>query len=155
MDQIKLVQFDKSGARSWRSIVLCALLDYDVDGLTQERCNSIAKALELHLSCTNPLMCWEANMPVLGDYPVIPVTWETDCDKRKFGTAIHGISYQPDMEITDRTAAKWKDLWGHDHMNCCAVPLQHCQIFPKSSQHEGEIWGVCYNSTIWFIFWHC
>ena len=25
-----------------------------IDGLVQERCNSIAKALELHLSCTNP-----------------------------------------------------------------------------------------------------
>ena len=28
-----------------------------VDGLVQERCNSIANALELHLSCTKPLMC--------------------------------------------------------------------------------------------------
>ena len=27
-----------------------------IDGLVQERCNSIANALELHLSCTNPLM---------------------------------------------------------------------------------------------------
>ena len=26
----------------------------DIDGLVQERRNSIAKALELHLSCTNP-----------------------------------------------------------------------------------------------------
>ena len=29
-----------------------------VDGLVQERRNSIANALELHLSCTNPWMCW-------------------------------------------------------------------------------------------------
>ena len=29
-----------------------------VGGLMQERCNSIANALELHLSCTNPFMCW-------------------------------------------------------------------------------------------------
>ena len=27
-----------------------------IDGLVQERCNSIANALELHLSCTNPLI---------------------------------------------------------------------------------------------------
>ena len=27
---------------------------FHIDGLVQERCNSIAKALELHLSCTNP-----------------------------------------------------------------------------------------------------
>ena len=38
-------------------------MDFDVflhvDGLMQERCNSIAKALELYLSCTNPsLSCW-------------------------------------------------------------------------------------------------
>ena len=29
-------------------------LGYYFDGLAQERCNSIANALELHLSCTNP-----------------------------------------------------------------------------------------------------
>ena len=28
-----------------------------IDGLVQERCNSIANALELHLSCTNPSIC--------------------------------------------------------------------------------------------------
>ena len=28
-----------------------------IDGLVQEICNSIANALELHLSCTNPLIC--------------------------------------------------------------------------------------------------
>ena len=28
-----------------------------IDGLVQERCNSIANALELSLSCTNPLIC--------------------------------------------------------------------------------------------------
>ena len=28
-----------------------------LDGLIQERCNSIANALELHLSCTNPSIC--------------------------------------------------------------------------------------------------
>ena len=32
-----------------------------VDGLVQERCNSIAKALELHLSCTNPSI-WSSMM---------------------------------------------------------------------------------------------
>ena len=28
-----------------------------IDGLVQERRNSIANALELRLSCTNPLIC--------------------------------------------------------------------------------------------------
>ena len=28
--------------------------NFDIDGLVQERCNSIANALELRLSCTNP-----------------------------------------------------------------------------------------------------
>ena len=36
-----------------------------IDGLVQERCNSIANALELHLSCTKPL--------ILGPGPII--TW--------------------------------------------------------------------------------
>ena len=30
-----------------------------IDGLVQERRNSIANALELHLSCTKPLICIE------------------------------------------------------------------------------------------------
>ena len=29
---------------------------HDMDGLVQEKHNSIANALELHLSCTNPLI---------------------------------------------------------------------------------------------------
>ena len=33
------------------------MVQYDIDGLVQERCNSIANALELHVSCTNPLIC--------------------------------------------------------------------------------------------------
>ena len=31
---------------------------YNIDRLLQERRNSIANALELHLSCTNPLIWW-------------------------------------------------------------------------------------------------
>ena len=31
-----------------------------IAGLVQERCNSIANALELHLSCTNPAICAQA-----------------------------------------------------------------------------------------------
>ena len=31
----------------------------DIDGLVQERCNSIVNALELHLSCTNPSICYQ------------------------------------------------------------------------------------------------
>ena len=31
--------------------------NYDIDGLKQERRISIANALELHLSCTNPSIC--------------------------------------------------------------------------------------------------
>ena len=33
------------------------IIQHDMDRLMQERCNSIATALELHLSCTNPLIC--------------------------------------------------------------------------------------------------
>ena len=37
----------------WKDV--CENYILKIDGLVQERCNSIAKALELHLSCTNPL----------------------------------------------------------------------------------------------------
>ena len=42
-----------SGHRAW-----CAFYIYHVDELLHERCNSSALAMELHLSCTNPLMWW-------------------------------------------------------------------------------------------------
>ena len=32
--------------------------EHHIDGLVQERRNSIANALELRLSCTNPSICW-------------------------------------------------------------------------------------------------
>ena len=45
-------------------MVSCACLHYmilldtgHIDGLMQERCNSIANTLEVHLSCTNPSIC--------------------------------------------------------------------------------------------------
>ena len=31
-----------------------------LDRLVQERCNSSKLAMELHLSCTNPSICWKA-----------------------------------------------------------------------------------------------
>ena len=37
---------------------------FNMDGLVQERCNSIANALELHLSCTNPSI-WFINTIIL------------------------------------------------------------------------------------------
>ena len=39
---------------------MCYAISWHIDGLMQERCNSSALALELHLSCTNPstsVMC--------------------------------------------------------------------------------------------------
>ena len=47
---------------------------YDFDGLVQERHNSIANALELHLSCTNPsfLAC-----KCRADSRFVPGQWET------------------------------------------------------------------------------
>ena len=41
---------------------------HQIDGLVQERCNSIANAMELHLSCTNPLKYW--NNTLLMQYTV-------------------------------------------------------------------------------------
>ena len=37
------------------AMVVTLMGGHQIDGLVQERCNSIANALELRLSCTNPL----------------------------------------------------------------------------------------------------
>ena len=34
------------------------IIHLHIDGLVQEKCNAIAKPLELHLSCTNPSIYW-------------------------------------------------------------------------------------------------
>ena len=64
-----------------------------IDGLMQEICNSIANALELHLSCTNPskyLWCilgnffsivfasWEGTLALLQTCPNLLVPWPKD-----------------------------------------------------------------------------
>ena len=38
-------------------IIFLVFMVHDVDGLMQEWHNSIANAMELRLSCTNPSMC--------------------------------------------------------------------------------------------------
>ena len=47
---------DLHRAETYPQIVRRWVFIKHLDGLVQERCNSIAKALELHLSCTNPLI---------------------------------------------------------------------------------------------------
>ena len=41
----------------WIKEILQIIEGLCIDGLMQERCNSITNALELHLSCTNPSVC--------------------------------------------------------------------------------------------------
>ena len=48
----------------------CYLWDhYHLDGLVQERCNSIANALELRLSCTNPPIYAQRKIKLTSDHP--------------------------------------------------------------------------------------
>ena len=42
--------------------MMTLLTEENIDGSVQERCNSIANALELHFSCTNPSICHQASM---------------------------------------------------------------------------------------------
>ena len=43
-------------------VIWIGIYGYHIDGLVQERCNSIANALELQLSCTN------SSISICGDY---------------------------------------------------------------------------------------
>ena len=47
-----------------RESSLLIAFKYDINGLVQERRNSIANTLELRLSCTNPSICGEANYQI-------------------------------------------------------------------------------------------
>ena len=46
---------------AWQTANFSAHLFIYIDGLMQERRNSIAKALELRLSCINPSIWWQWN----------------------------------------------------------------------------------------------
>ena len=46
-----------------------------IDGLVQERRNSIANARELRLSCTNPSICWNVFFPPTGPFRIQCHTW--------------------------------------------------------------------------------
>ena len=73
---------------------MACLTDAYIDGLMQERCNSIANALELRLSCTNPSIC--VTQPQCVKYlPVSP--GECVCDNGITGPTcdIEGDSLQP------------------------------------------------------------
>ena len=48
----------------------------DIDGFMQERLNSIANALELHLSCTNPSICAEKEWQLYVPYIDWKRTWK-------------------------------------------------------------------------------
>ena len=50
-----------------RSILLQGKTSH-FDGLVQERCNSSALALELHLFCTNPLICKQHSVKIQSKY---------------------------------------------------------------------------------------
>ena len=61
---------------SWFQIIV--VTQYHIDYLVQERCNSIANALELHLSYTTPLICgfvmsvyWDVSVICLWSYTAL------------------------------------------------------------------------------------
>ena len=57
-------------------VLLSAKLWYlHLDGLVQERCNSIANALELRLSCTNPSICNVLDIKQSGTYHWCEAIW--------------------------------------------------------------------------------
>ena len=51
-------------------------LDEYIDGLVQERHNTIANALELRLSCTNPSMC-QTNKLIVAEWRIYVSVRET------------------------------------------------------------------------------
>ena len=56
---------------------------YQIDGLVQERCNSIANALELHLSCNNPSKC-KYRMYVWSDHWIRQIAFHNKENKHDF-----------------------------------------------------------------------
>ena len=69
--------------RSYGCLIFKWVADFTLDGLWQEIRNSIANALELHLSCTNPLICLVRRIGASA-ITAQPNQWQwTDCRKMK------------------------------------------------------------------------
>ena len=147
---------------------ICGILH--INGLVQERCNSIANALELHLSCTNPSICshiWAAKwstLKCLHDAPPVTqklimwgkdegkliksmmVNWNfliwlmTGCDM-----LLMQIILYFDRLVQERcnSIALAMELWGPDWYHV----LPHAKAFPHMpSLAEG-------NHRIYWLWW--
>ena len=62
-----------SGTQGWD--MGCLMRDKNIDELMQERRNSIANALELRLSCTNPLIWWKFSSYIAVLFAVLHYNW--------------------------------------------------------------------------------
>ena len=75
-------EFMRRGSAEKIKIYICYVKQWicshwmPIDGLVQERCNSIANALELHLSCTNPWIWTLYSVSLL--HMMTLMTWHQD-----------------------------------------------------------------------------
>ena len=102
---------------------------WNIDGLMQERCNSIANALELHLSCINPSifsMTWSA----ASSRPIHLMRWEPTCG----------------MELTSPVSnSDWflslSSLWSSQTASCRHITYQRCNPLPIDPLHKAPMTG--------------
>ena len=133
-------------------------VSWHIGGLVQERCNSIANALELHLSCTNPSIHGQTSK------------WIWICQRLKHRQKhSEGIlpkgPYLPCLRMADR--ALWagyprflvQDYWAHE-LTC--LVLGHQYYFGRTRWYHGCWWPgsvhleddhrpryeICFNSLV-------
>ena len=55
---VQVMSWHQTGDKPLQESIMTQLTNTYIDGLVQERRNSIANALDLRLSCTNPSICF-------------------------------------------------------------------------------------------------
>ena len=110
------MKFQSVGSAEFNTAYFHALWFYEVDGLVQERRNSISNALELRLSCTNPskwkhflestrtFLCpwWLLTQPV-GQTLEWPVSWDSITNDSYISVDLHAcetvLKYFPGFSL--------------------------------------------------------
>ena len=95
--------------------ILVPKLDQHTDGLVQERRNSSALAMELHLSCTNPLIHWYDKVCYLGVVLFQGRWYHSTCSARSSQAAYRWCSDQCIGKGWCKPTGKTSVLWWYTY----------------------------------------
>ena len=131
----------------WLILFYLTCLSGHIDGSVQERCNSSALAMELRLSCTDPLICGEGHDYVITSHRIMSqvITHLCPC----YSAVYCKTSICP-LHAMDILLAQRKTVVAvlRKHWSYCSLLWSHCYVSFLIS-----LWHI-HISTLTFYIWH-